>query len=259
MPYRRIDHGTCDSTNEQALRALADGSARHGDLHTALEQTRGRGQRGRAWWSAPEGGLFLSLVWSPTVPSGEALPDPALLTMAAGLGVLDCVRAAGAVEARLKWPNDVLVGGAKLAGILVEARALGTEHAACVVGVGLNVAQGSFPAALQAEREVTSLALQGITAAPLDLAEPLAEALRGRLRAATEAPEQEGRSFLEAAGLLGREVEVVSGSGPARRGTLLGLEVAGPAPGAAQLLLGTPSGVQRAVAAHVQGVRAQEG
>lgn len=258
MSLRRIDHGTCDSTNERALRALADGTARHGDLHTALEQTRGRGQRGRGWWSAPEGGLFLSLVWSP-----PALPDPALLTMAAGLGVLDCVRAAGAGETRLKWPNDVLVAGAKLAGILVEARALWTEQAACVVGVGLNVAQGSFPAALLAEREVTSLALLGVTAAPLDLAEPLGEALRRRLEAAAEAPEQEGRSFLEAAELLGREVEVQTGAGPGDaagcQGILLGLEVEGPAPGTVQLLVRTPAGVQRAVAAHVQGVRALSG
>ncbi|MDA0948428.1 MAG: biotin--[acetyl-CoA-carboxylase] ligase [Planctomycetota bacterium] len=248
---RRIDHGTCDSTNEQALRALADGTAQHGDLHTATEQTRGRGQRGRGWWSAPDGGLFLSLIWSPS-----ALPDPALLTMAAGLGVLDCVRAAGASGARLKWPNDVLVAGAKLAGILVEARALGTEQAACVVGVGLNVAQASFPAALLAEREVTSLGLLGVAAAPLDLAEPLAEALRGRLEAAAKTPRQEGQSFLEAAELLGREVEVLTGSGAGCQGILLGLEVEGPAPGTAQLLVQTAAGVQRAVAAHVQGVRA---
>ena len=116
-------------------------------------------------------------------------------------------------------------------------------------------------AALLAEREVTSLALLGVTAAPLDLAEPLGEALRRRLEAAAESPEQEGRSFLEAAELLGREVEVQTGPGAAAgcQGTLLGLEVEGPAPGTAQLLVQTPAGVQRAVAAHVQGVNALRG
>ena len=165
MDLRRIDHGACDSTNERALEALATGTARHGDVHTALEQTRGRGQRGRAWWSAPTRGLYLTLVWAPDAPL-----DPALLTMAAGLGALDCARSAGATTAQLDWPNDVLVDGAKLAGVLVEARSLGGGRTGCAVGVGLNVAQAEFPGSLTAERLVTSLALLGHGARPLDLA-----------------------------------------------------------------------------------------
>lgn len=245
MDLRRIDHGACDSTNERALEALAAGTARHGDVHTALEQTRGRGQRGRAWWSAPTGGLYLTLVWAPDAPL-----DPALLTMAAGLGALDCARSAGAMTARLDWPNDVLVDGAKLAGVLVEARSLRGGRTGCAVGVGLNVAQAEFPLSLTAERLVTSLALLGHGARPLDLAEPLSRALAARLEAAAHQPLEEGRAFLEAAGLLGQRVEVVQGD-QRLEGDLHGLDVAD----GARLVLETEKGVQRLVAAHVQGVR----
>ena len=166
MDLRRIDHGACDSTNERALEALAAGTARHGDVHTALEQTRGRGQRGRAWWSAPTGGLYLTLVWAPDAPL-----DPALLTMAAGLGALDCARSAGATTARLDWPNDVLVDEAKLAGFSwrLAASAASRQAAQSASGSTWPRPGSQFP---PAERLVTSLALSA-TGHALDLAEPL--------------------------------------------------------------------------------------
>jgi BirA family transcriptional regulator, biotin operon repressor / biotin---[acetyl-CoA-carboxylase] ligase len=112
-----------DSTNTRA-RALAATGAPHGTLVTATEQTAGRGRQGRTWMAPPGRALLASVV----------LRDPpALLTLATGLAVADVA----GPRARLKWPNDVLVAGEKLAGVLVEAR---PQDGWAVVGIGINVA-----------------------------------------------------------------------------------------------------------------------
>jgi BirA family biotin operon repressor/biotin-[acetyl-CoA-carboxylase] ligase len=111
------------STNERA-RELAAAGAPHGTLVTANEQTAGRGRQGRTW-TAPAGrALLCSLV---------VRDPPRLLSLAAGVAVAEV---AGA-EAMLKWPNDVLVAGRKVGGILVEGR---PSERWAVLGVGLNVA-----------------------------------------------------------------------------------------------------------------------
>src|SRR5690349_22177636 len=112
-------------------RGLAQAGAPHGTLVTAGEQSAGRGRQGRTW-SAPAGSaLLLSLV---------IRDPPRLLPLAAGVAVADV---AGA-RARVKWPNDVLVDGLKVAGILVEGR---PQERWAVLGIGLNVAlrEGDFP------------------------------------------------------------------------------------------------------------------
>ncbi len=112
-----------DSTNTRASE-LAVRGAPHGTLVTAREQTAGRGRQGRQW-TAPAGrALLCSLV---------IRDPPPLVTLAAGVGVAELV----GPEAAIKWPNDVLVGGRKVAGILIEGRP--QEHWA-VLGIGLNVA-----------------------------------------------------------------------------------------------------------------------
>ena len=114
------------------------------------------------------------------------------------------------------------------------------------------MAQAEFPLSPTAERLVTSLALLGHGAPPLlDLAEPLSRALAARLEAAAHQPLEEGRAFLEAAGLLGQRVEVVQGE-QCLEGDLHGLDVAD----GARLVLETEKGCSAFVAAHVQGVRA---
>jgi BirA family biotin operon repressor/biotin-[acetyl-CoA-carboxylase] ligase len=112
-----------DSTNERA-RALAGAGAPHGTLVTAAAQTAGRGRQGRTWSAPPGRALLCSVV----VRSPRRL-----LPLAAGVAVASLV----GERARLKWPNDVLVDGRKVAGILVEGRP--QEHWA-VVGIGVNVA-----------------------------------------------------------------------------------------------------------------------
>lgn len=213
MESRILRHGVVDSTSERALQAVADGSARHGDVHVAEGQSAGRGRLGRSWASARGEGLYLSLVLLP-----PSRPNPAALTMAAGLAVLECVRALGARAARLKWPNDVLVvdqqgRGAKLAGILVEARGLDPVRPHAVVGVGLNVLQRSFPPELVAERAVTSLALLGCDATREAALEVLLEHLGPRLELACRSPERIAADYARASGLPGRAVRIRRGSG----------------------------------------------
>src|SRR5688572_13455030 len=183
MELRLVRHALVDSTNERALAAIADGTARHGDVHMAEGQSAGRGRLGRGWASASGEGLYLSVVLLPSAPV-----VPTALTMGAGLAVLEAARALGARRARLKWPNDVLVEGAKLAGILVEARGTapphGTAPSHAVVGIGLNVRQRAFPPELEAERPVTSLARLGFAHDLDEAAAALLARLAPRLAAA---------------------------------------------------------------------------
>jgi BirA family biotin operon repressor/biotin-[acetyl-CoA-carboxylase] ligase len=112
-----------DSTNQRA-RSLAEAGAPHGTLVTATAQTAGRGRQGRPWIGPPGRALLLSLVLRELEP---------LIPLRAGLAVADLA----GPEARVKWPNDVLVSGRKLAGVLVEAR---PRDGWAVLGIGVNVA-----------------------------------------------------------------------------------------------------------------------
>jgi BirA family biotin operon repressor/biotin-[acetyl-CoA-carboxylase] ligase len=148
------------STNDEA-RAAAKHGAPHGATWVAEAQSAGRGRRGRSWVSpAGEGLLFSVLVRLACAPS--ALPPIALL---AGLAVRDGVmRAAPGAEVYCKWPNDVVVGSRKLAGVLVEGVTVGARVEAVVVGIGINVHTRHFPPDL--ETVATSVALASPGAEP---------------------------------------------------------------------------------------------
>lgn len=119
----------CASTNAMLLtERLA-----HPVLLAANVQSAGRGRRGQRWHSPPGHGVLFSLALTMRRPAGKL----AGLSIVAGVAAVRALRALGAVEAALKWPNDLLVRGAKLGGILVETRALGPGSAA-VIGVGIN-------------------------------------------------------------------------------------------------------------------------
>lgn len=134
----------CDSTNARLL-ARAETGAPSGTVVSAATQTAGRGRRGRAWLSAPGDSLTFSLLWR--FAPGTA---PAGLSLAIGLAVARAIEkvSAGGTAPRLKWPNDLLLDGRKLGGILVEL-VPGAPHAA-VIGIGLNLRlPGNLPAALR--------------------------------------------------------------------------------------------------------------
>src|SRR5437016_8962836 len=117
--------GRCTSTNSVLLKAPCTGPV----LLAAEEQTAGRGRRGRRWHSAPGAGLTFSLSRRLQRPVREV----AGLSLVAGVAVARALRALGVAQAALKWPNDLVVGGAKLGGILVE-----TRGSLAVLGIGIN-------------------------------------------------------------------------------------------------------------------------
>jgi BirA family biotin operon repressor/biotin-[acetyl-CoA-carboxylase] ligase len=129
---QRIDLESCGSTNDEAAR-LARAGARHGTVVIAERQTAGRGRDGRAWQSPP-GGLYMSVIVRPPLPIVDVPP----MTLAIGIGLCDAIRFAGA-PAALKWPNDVLCHGRKLAGVLVEAQSQGGKLESVVIGIGVNL------------------------------------------------------------------------------------------------------------------------
>lgn len=162
--YRLVDLGVVGSTNDEALLRAAEGAS-EGTLITAKSQTRGRGRRGRAWHS-PEGNLYLSLVLRPGVRSGAgvAIGFAAALAVAEAIG--DLVPDDSEVE--LKWPNDVLIGGRKAAGVLVETAAP-DSGGALVLGVGVNLVSAPsdtpYPATALAPYGVRSPAVRDALAA----------------------------------------------------------------------------------------------
>jgi BirA family biotin operon repressor/biotin-[acetyl-CoA-carboxylase] ligase len=126
--------GRVTSTNDVAV-ALAKGGAAEGTLVVAEEQTRGRGRQGRGWHSPPGTGLWFSVVLRPKFDAA----DCSTISLAFALGVASVLRARYGVRAEIKWPNDVMVGGRKICGILTEAEFKGSDVGSVVVGVGLNV------------------------------------------------------------------------------------------------------------------------
>jgi BirA family biotin operon repressor/biotin-[acetyl-CoA-carboxylase] ligase len=156
--FRVQHHSLLDSTNDAAKR-LADQRCMHGTVVWADEQTGGHGRFGRPWHSPP-GNLLVSVVLRPSTPA----PRVAELGFVAAVAVAACVAESlprdGGVG--LKWPNDVQVDGAKIAGILPEARSVGAVLSWVVLGVGLNLAHA--PAGMP--YPVTSLAAYGATVRP---------------------------------------------------------------------------------------------
>lgn len=133
-----VHYRLTDSTNARA-RALALKGAPHGTLVTADEQSAGRGRQGRSWSAAPGDALLMSLLLRDVKP---------LLPLAAAVAVCEAVEP---LEAAIKWPNDVLVGGRKVAGILLEMAAETDLLQWVVLGVGVNVnaAADDFPPELR--------------------------------------------------------------------------------------------------------------
>lgn len=143
----------------------------------AAEQTAGRGRRGNSWLAGPGEGLLFSVVLRLTLPVCR-VPQ---LALPAGLAVRDTVASRLSAPVLVKWPNDVLVGNRKIAGVLTECAIRGGELLHVVVGIGLNVSSRAFPPDLASP--ATSLALEGCSDGALEelLLDVLA-ALEGRLQ-----------------------------------------------------------------------------
>lgn len=221
------------STNDEATR-LADAGAPEGTVVWAREQSGGRGRRGRNW-ASPVGNLYSTTILRPACMAQRA----AELGFVAALAVGDLVPADRTV--RLKWPNDVLVDGGKVAGILLES-AIGQDGQVdhVVAGIGINV---SFAPQLP-EMRYPGAALGGTVEAAL---EGLARALAARLAQWRRDGFEAIRSaWLAQAGPLGAEVDVRLGEGLVR-GRFAGLDREG------ALLLDTAEGPRKIVSGELLG------
>jgi BirA family biotin operon repressor/biotin-[acetyl-CoA-carboxylase] ligase len=182
-----------DSTNTRA-RELAVAGAPHGTLVTATEQTAGRGRHGRTWTAPPGRALLFSLV---------IREPPRLLPLAAGAAVAEVA----GDTARVKWPNDVLIDGGKVAGILVEGR---PQQRWAVLGIGINVALApdDFPPELRDTAATLGLGPEAL--------EPTLERVLGALTRGLGADESEVLDAVRARdALAGHQVRWVAGEGVA--------------------------------------------
>jgi BirA family biotin operon repressor/biotin-[acetyl-CoA-carboxylase] ligase len=212
----RLHFRITDSTNARA-RELAARGASHGTLVTAREQSAGRGRQGRTWVAAPGKALLCSLV---------IRDPPRLLPLCAGVAVAETVGS----EARLKWPNDVLLEGRKVAGILVEGR---PQEGWAVVGIGLNVAldEADFPDELRG--------IAGGLGLEAEAVEPTLERLLGSLERWVAADPQAVLDSVRARDALrGQPIRWAGGEG-----TAAGID------GDGRLVVATPDGGRTALQA----------
>jgi len=168
---------TIHSTNSAAMQAAAAG-AEEGAVFVAEEQLGGRGRGGHAWHSERGVGIYVSAVLRPRLEPTETL----WLSLIAGLAVHEAVKLVSGIAADLRWPNDIILGGKKVGGILTELSTEQDKVRHVVVGVGLNVNHAEFPAEL---RELaTSLRIEsGRKWARMELLAALLKSLNGEYAA----------------------------------------------------------------------------
>jgi len=234
------------STSDRA-KELADEGADHGTVVVAEAQTAGRGRRGRIWASPPRRNLYFSVVLRPELPPARA----AELTLVASIALCDALRQAG-VQAGIKWPNDLLASGRKIAGILTELAAEPDRVQWVVVGAGVNVNARAedFPEELRAG--ATSVLLERGQAAPRAL---LAAACFTALEEWLDRHAEEGfgpvrEAWRERSVTLGREV-IVKADGREIAGTAEDIDESG------ALLVRSRAGVERILSGDVQLLRAR--
>jgi BirA family transcriptional regulator, biotin operon repressor / biotin---[acetyl-CoA-carboxylase] ligase len=219
-PLPGIEWPASIGSTSDRLKALARGGAPEWTVVLADAQTGGRGREGRTWVS-PAGGLYLSVLLRPRFEKVGLLP------LAAGVAVAEAADELG-VRTELKWPNDVLASGRKLAGILSEAASGPAGVEWVVLGIGVNVAldDASVPSGMRGA--VTSLAAEGAPGVPVRV---VAAAVLARLAACYDALKSGPGAMLtawrsRAASWWGSLVEVRAGETPLR-GRLLEVDEQG--------------------------------
>ncbi len=221
-----------DSTNTALGDLAREGAARDGAVFLAEHQTAGRGRAGRTWTSAPRSDILMSVLLRPDIPP-EAYPT---LTFHVGLAVALALDSLCGPALRLKWPNDLLLEGAKLGGILAEASLpAGGTAGHVVVGLGLNVHGDPSERGISLSHAATSLAaFLGTRPDRTEVLLTILEAL-DRQRPAMELGRVPASAWTKRAAWLGQEVTLREGRGELR-GTMLGVGPDG------ALRLGTAAG-----------------
>jgi len=239
---RRIEYyEELESTNTEALR-LALENAPEGTVVIADAQSEGRGRLDRIWESPPSLNLYLSVVLRPDIPAAASSLVPLMI----GVAVADIISKYGPGQVRLKWPNDVLIDGKKICGILTEMRTKTDRVHFIIVGIGVNINMRKldFPRGI---RE-TATSLRILTECELDridVAIRLFESLERWYRIFLSGGEAAIREkWLQYADIIGKRIEVVFKS-ETQRGTVVGLDEHG------ALLLEGETGVQQVLAGDV--------
>ncbi|HCU96769.1 MAG TPA: biotin--[acetyl-CoA-carboxylase] ligase [Actinobacteria bacterium] len=238
------------STNADLL-AQARSGAREGLVLVAEEQTAGRGRMGRRWISAPGAALTFSVL----LRAGAAPPSSlGWVPLLAGVAVASALRQTAAVDARLKWPNDVLAGDAKLAGILAES-----WGDAIVVGIGINVSQRADELPVPGATSVFLAAAASPAAGPPGRERLLIAVLTDLARwyqawlGQDHPGDADGcglrQEYLRCCATVGKEVIVLLPGDRSLAGTAVGVDPAG------QLEVRTPSGLVRVSAGDVVHLR----
>ena len=213
---------TVGSTNDIALDWVQQ-DAPDQALVVADQQVAGRGRLGRQWITLPGAALAFSLVIRPSAAEAERL---ALFSPLAAVSLLQVLKDRCGLQAQIKWPNDVLIGRKKVAGILVEVQWEGPQPTGLVIGVGINVAHSAVPPASQLLFPATSVeAAAGREIDRLDLLHDLLAALLSwRPRMGSEAFFQAWEGNLA---FLQEPVRIESGGQQVYNGTVLGIDVSG--------------------------------
>lgn len=234
---------TLASTNT-ALLARANPPVGSSEVLLAEYQSAGRGRRGRTWIAPPGGAICLSLSWT----FREVPPELGALGLVIGVCVLRALKDLKVEGVKLKWPNDLLVNGRKLGGVLIELRAESTGPACVVIGIGLNVALGpdllrKIAATGLAPTDLHSAGLGGASRNEV-VAAVLGSCIPGLIEFEREALKPFLADWDEADALRGQAVRVTGGQ-EVWEGLASGIDVHG------ALLLETHQGVQRILSGEV--------
>ena len=207
------------STNDVAREQGRQG-AKAGFVVAASRQTRGRGRLGRRWESPADRGLYVSILLRPDLAVAEA----GQLTILSSVAAVDAVEAVAGFRPQIKWPNDLVAGGRKLAGLLIETEPEGARLAFAVVGIGINVGQEADDFSPEVRGMATSLRL--ITGEMYRRADVLVALLRAFERRLGR-PFAEAREAWAASSLtLGQRVTLTTARG-VKHGQALGLDESG--------------------------------
>jgi len=236
---RRIEyHEEVESTNSEALH-LAQQGAEEGTVVIAEAQSAGRGRLRRSWESPPAMNLYLSVVLRPDIPAAAA----SLIPLMVGVAVADVISKYCPGKVRLKWPNDILIEGKKICGILTEMRTRADRVAFIIAGIGVNLNMQKLHFPRELRETATSLRIEtALDIDRLDFAVRLFEILGNWYRVFLNGGEAAIRAkWLQYADIVGKRVEVVFRE-MVQRGTVRGLDENG------ALLLEGETGMQQVLA-----------
>lgn len=249
VPERVFCHDELDSTNLEARRLILQGCGQ-GTVIVAECQTAGRGRLGRHWESPKGTGIWFSVILEP----GVSLQQTSQYSFVTAVAVAEAIRQTTVLQAEVKWPNDVLIGGRKVCGILLELVAEMAQVQQLIAGIGINANQQleDFPPEVQAR--ATSLAME--QGHPVRRTEILCAVLQ-KLQENCQLLEKDGFDAIRSkwtalSCVIGKEIQIVRQGNTLLTGKAIGLDADG------ALLVQTPQGVESVLAGDVS-LRAADG